>query len=308
MTAHELPVVIPCGAEQMLGILHTPSNALPLGVVIIVGGPQYRVGSHRQFAIMARDFAEAGRVTLRFDCRGMGDSEGEFRGFENIGDDIRAAIDALYAEQRNLSGVILFGLCDAAAAAMFYAGNDPRVAGMVLANPWARTETGLARVHLRHYYTRRMLSREFWSKVFSGQFKLATSARALAATVQSAIWGARPAEPARGPVEKEGAQPKPGALSDVGLPDRMRRALEKFHGPTLFLLSGNDLTAREFEDASKGSRQWRRLMARPNCTIRRLPEADHTWSNRADLDDAIAMALDWIDRLDGAARASENAA
>ena len=48
----------------------------------MVGGPQYRVGSHRQFTLMARAFAAAGYPVLRFDYRGIGDSEGESRGFE----------------------------------------------------------------------------------------------------------------------------------------------------------------------------------------------------------------------------------
>jgi alpha/beta superfamily hydrolase len=48
-------------------------------VLVIVGGPQYRAGSHRQFTLLARSLAEQGFAVLRFDYRGMGDSTGAMR-------------------------------------------------------------------------------------------------------------------------------------------------------------------------------------------------------------------------------------
>ena len=88
-----------CGSEQLLGIVSRPleQQASPVAVVIAVGGPQYRVGSHRQFVSLARRLAASGHVALRFDCRGMGDSEGAMQTFEQSGPDLQAAIDALCA-------------------------------------------------------------------------------------------------------------------------------------------------------------------------------------------------------------------
>ena len=76
--ASEFPVVFSCGGDQLVGMVHPA--AARLGVVIVVGGPQYRVGSHRQFVLMARDLAREGYPVLRFDYRGMGDSDGAVRG------------------------------------------------------------------------------------------------------------------------------------------------------------------------------------------------------------------------------------
>ena len=59
----------------------------------MVGGPQYRVGSHRQFALLARRLAAAGTACMRFDYRGMGDSTGDSRTFEHIEHDLRCAIE-----------------------------------------------------------------------------------------------------------------------------------------------------------------------------------------------------------------------
>ena len=44
-------------------------------MVIVVGGPQYRAGSHRQFTLLARHIAAAGYPVLRFDARGCPELE-----------------------------------------------------------------------------------------------------------------------------------------------------------------------------------------------------------------------------------------
>jgi uncharacterized protein len=69
----EEAITFACGDDQLLGILHH-ANGTPrrLGIVIVVGGPQYRVGSHRQFVLMSRAFAAEGYPVLRFDYRGNG--------------------------------------------------------------------------------------------------------------------------------------------------------------------------------------------------------------------------------------------
>ncbi|HWJ93213.1 MAG TPA: hydrolase 1, exosortase A system-associated, partial [Telluria sp.] len=109
-------LAFPCQGDTLYGILSLPAQPNPRGVLVIVGGPQYRAGSHRQFTLLARALADAGIPALRFDYRGMGDSEGAQRGFEHVRDDIRAAIDSFMAETPGLSEVVLWGLCDGATA------------------------------------------------------------------------------------------------------------------------------------------------------------------------------------------------
>jgi hypothetical protein len=55
MTYREDPLVLDCEGEHMLAIISQPiaPPAADVGVVIVVGGPQYRVGSHRQFKLLA---------------------------------------------------------------------------------------------------------------------------------------------------------------------------------------------------------------------------------------------------------------
>ncbi|WP_229425323.1 hydrolase 1, exosortase A system-associated [Massilia sp. Se16.2.3] len=104
-------------------------------MLVVVGGPQYRAGSHRQFTLLARDLADAGIPALRFDYRGMGDSEGDLQTFEHVEDDLRAAIDRFFLEVPGMREVVLWGLCDGASAAAMYAPQDARVSGLVLLNP-----------------------------------------------------------------------------------------------------------------------------------------------------------------------------
>ena len=97
MTFTEHAVTFPCAGEQLLGIVAAPELPQATGVLIVVGGPQYRVGSHRQFLLLSRALAEAGYPAMRFDFRGMGDSTGELRDFEGVNEDIGAAINAFQA-------------------------------------------------------------------------------------------------------------------------------------------------------------------------------------------------------------------
>jgi hypothetical protein len=65
---NEHAVVFPCEEDALLGIVHAPDQAGTTGVVIIVaGGPQYRVGAHRQFVVLGRELARQGIPVLRFD-------------------------------------------------------------------------------------------------------------------------------------------------------------------------------------------------------------------------------------------------
>jgi uncharacterized protein len=270
----EFPLVFACGGDQLVGVVH-PASAARIGIVVVVGGPQYRVGSHRQFVLMARDLARAGYAVLRFDYRGMGDSEGEARNFEHVSDDMRAALDAFAAAEPRLTGFVLWGLCDAASACLMYCDSDARVRGVILANPWVRTDSGAARSYLRYYYVQRLLQRSFWRKLLTGQFRAGKSLTDLSATVRQSRT----------------------AAGGPGFIERMRTGLQNFAGPVLCLISERDLTAKEFEMLCEQNRAWRRLMARPGVTTVGLPEADHTFSTRQSLARALDACAAWLGKV-----------
>jgi len=134
MNFEEQAVVFSCGDARLIAIISSPAQPSHRGVLIVVGGSQYRAGSHRQFTLLCRALAERGIAAMRFDYRGMGDSEGEMRTFEDVRPDIRAAVDQFCVQVPGLREVAIWGLCDAASAALFYAHQDSRITGLVLLN------------------------------------------------------------------------------------------------------------------------------------------------------------------------------
>jgi len=251
------------------------------------------VGSHRQFLLLARSLAAGGIAAMRFDYRGMGDSEGDGVSFEDVDSDIAAAIERFFQEVPELDEVVLWGLCDAASAALFYAHTDPRVTGLVLLNPWVRTESGQAKAYLRHYYLRHIFDADLWRRIFGGRFELRKAVQSLVKNVVSALGSRRPGAHVR---PNRYSSPNDSRESRVGgsLPNRMMLGLRRFQGRVLLILSGDDLTAAEFKDAVTASRQWRKLLGAPYVTKRELSEANHTFSRREWRDQVAQWTADWV--------------
>ncbi|NHZ42654.1 hydrolase 1, exosortase A system-associated [Massilia aquatica] len=147
MFAEQRALQFTCQGHSLIGILDLPERALARGVLVVTSGPQYRIGHHRHFTLLARVLAGRGIPVLRFDHRGMGDSEGEARTLDALGDDIHAATRAFFAQVPEMRELVLWGLGDAAMAALRYAQADQRVSGVVLLNPWVapnQAESALA--------------------------------------------------------------------------------------------------------------------------------------------------------------------
>jgi uncharacterized protein len=286
----DVPFFFACGGEELLGIVSTPEHALEAGVLVIVGGPQYRVGSHRQFVLLSRALAEAGIPCMRFDHRGIGDSSGTMRSFEEIGEDIRAALDALIERVPQLKKVILWGLCDAASAACLYAPTDSRIAGLVLLNPWVRTEASEAATYLRHYYFRRLTEPTFWRKIFRGEFAIGRSLHSVVTLTRKALGSRNVSEGPRSSGTDEA--PRPGSL-----PERMAAAVARYRGSILIVLSGKDYTAAEFRDAANRSAAWRARLSDSRTRIIELAESDHTFSSAMWRGDVTRATIDWLKEL-----------
>lgn len=277
----EEPLVFPCDGSALVGILHRTSAArCEVAVLVIVGGPQYRVGSHRQFVSSARALAAAGYPVLRFDYRGMGDSEGEFRGFEHVAEDIKSAIDALYQACHPRRGIVLLGLCDAASAALTYCLSDPRVVGLLLINPWVRSVQSQAEVVVKRYYASRLRQADFWRKMASGHFDFFGSLGSLIGNLKRAVR-------------------HPGHVEAMGYIDAMRSGLVQFAGPVMIVQSGRDLTADEFRALCRRDPVWQKALLRPDVEVVDMANADHTFSTATDLAQFNAGCGSWLARQFG---------
>ena len=279
-----------CEGETLVGLLHHPTadaaaSAAETGIVVVVGGPQYRAGSHRQFVHLARALAGEGYPVLRFDVRGMGDSSGEPRSFEQITPDIGAAIDTLQRHAPQVRQVVLWGLCDGASAALLYLHerNDERVHALALANPWVRAPLTQARMRVRHYYWQRVQQREFWKKLLGGGVgvrALRDYARALAISTRR-----RPAEQVT-----------------LTYQARMLAGWRNASVQTLLLLSKDDYTAREFAELSALDPSWRAATASPLVRRQVLDDADHTFSTQVQRALVARLTREWLVSTVAAAR------
>ena len=274
-----------CLGETLQGIVSQPVKPSAVGLVIVVGGPQYRVGSHRQFTLLARHLASAGHAVLRFDYRGMGDATGDMRDFMDVSADIGAAIAALRQAVPAVQRVALWGLCDAASASLLYLDAHPgaALAGLCLLNPWVRSAQTQAAAQVKHYYAKRLTEAAFWRKLVRGQVglgrlvELAGSLRAMRTGRPRAATGS--------------------ALVPLGFQQRMARAWQRADCPLLLVLSGKDLTAREFVEALATDPAWHGALQRRWLQRLDLPLADHTCADddaRTAVEHATAA---WLQRL-----------
>lgn len=278
MNYTEETTLFACAGDALLGILARPETPAETGLIVIVGGPQYRVGSHRQFVLLSRALAAAGYAVLRFDHRGMGDSEGQQRDFETVSADIASAIDALQARIPSVKQVALWGLCDGASAALLYCHetHDQRVSGLCLLNPWVRSEASLARTQVKHYYAQRLMQKEFWFKLLSGKVALG----ALSGFIQKLRL--LTSGPSQQTTVKETFQ------------QRMAVAWHGFSGRLLLLLSEEDYTAKEFLEHVGEDPAWKNALTNPHLVCHALQGADHTFSDAGSGAMVENLTLAWL--------------
>ncbi len=277
-----------CHGDWLYGILSLPKQLTSRGILIVVGGPQYRVGSHRQFTLLARYHASHGVPVMRFDLRGMGDSEGKMRTFEEVEDDLRCAIDQFFEEVPSLKDLVIWGLCDAASAALFYAHQDQRITGLVLLNPWVRTDQGLAKAYLKHYYLSRFFEADFWKKLWRGQLNIVATMQSLFKTISKIL-----KKDKKSVLTLENEE-RSEFSHPASLPDRMLDGFKCFKGQSLLITSGKDLTAQEFLDLVKKSKSWQNQLSNFRVKQFNLPDANHTFSRYEWRNQVAVWTRDWI--------------
>ncbi|WP_019029189.1 hydrolase 1, exosortase A system-associated [Colwellia piezophila] len=283
----EQGVIFNSHGKQLIAIEHLPSTeTAPVGreqrkkaLIIVVGGPQTRVGSHRLFVHLARALAKQGITVFRFDYTGAGDSEGELSSFTDIQNDIAAAIHIFAQRHEGITEWALWGLCDAASAILLYLNENPqqdKIKQLFLVNPWVRQTHTQAQSYLRFYYIKRFFSKSFWQKFLTGKVATKTAFSELHGFYQQSKVGK-------------------GINKDDDFVKEMLFGLAGFTGQVDILLSGNDLTAAEFKLLVKSNNDWFEVTARETIKQKTISHADHTFSHsdkQNQLIKAVCLALE----------------
>ena len=235
-----------CGSCTLAGTIDTAPGRT--GLLLVTGGNEIRSGAFSGQAQLAADIARAGFPVFRFDRRGVGDSEGENRGFRKSAKDIRAALDAFRAIAPQVERVVGFGNCDAASALMLAEGAS--CDSLLLSNPWTIEQSegdsddaaAPPPEAIRARYIEKLKNPQEVIRLLKGGVDLRKLTRGLAQSL-------RPATP------------------QSSLSQELAEGISNFEGEVRFLLATADRTAQVFDS------NWDKSDAR----IRRCPGAGHSY-------------------------------
>jgi exosortase A-associated hydrolase 1 len=283
----EKAVTFECESDVLFGILTVPNALASTAVLVIVGGPQYRVGSHRQFVQLARSLATSGFAVLRFDVRGMGDSDGIKKDFQHISKDIKAAKEFLIYTSKKIKSIVLWGLCDGASAALLYHYHykDIQVKGLCLLNPWVRSENSLALNTVKYYYLNRLAQVEFWKKFFKGGISgsaVIDLLKKLALIIYSKLFS----------FFNKTLTHKNNEYKKT-YQDCMDEACLSFEGKILIFLSQKDFIAKEFSDHLASAAPWL-IKDSGKYEFFEVAGADHTFTQASARQFVEQKTIRWI--------------
>ena len=229
-----------CAGQRLAATLDEAPDKT--GLLMVSGGNETRAGAFSGMAALAARIAHHGHPVFRFDRRGVGDSEGQNRGFRETAPDLAAAIAAFRAEAPQLQRIYGFGNCDGASALMLASGHG--LDGLLLCNPWT-IENDLGApppAAIRARYMGKLRDPGELLRLLKGQVSIAKLARGLRQAIRA------PAPPSSLAIE-------------------MRNGLGQFPGPVRILLAERDRTAQAFLIA------W----GKDDPRIARCPDATHAF-------------------------------
>lgn len=243
-----------CGGDRLAGTLDHAEGRT--GLLIVSGGNEIRIGAHRGMARLAQRVAAAGYPVLRYDRRGIGDSEGGNRGFLGSADDMAAAARA-FRQALPVERIVGFGNCDAATAlALFHqrAGIDR----LVLANPWViQTESDLPPpAAIRARYAERLRDPRQWLRLARGGVNIGLLIKGLKRSTGN-------------------------SREESSLAEDMASALVSSDASTTILLAERDNTAIAFREAFRQS-AFTAVRARADIAVRET--ASHSFARQGDAD------------------------
>ena len=289
-----------CEGYQLRGSLHRPSGSAPgdTAIVILNQGPLDRSGAHRLSVKCARRWAAQGFPVLRFDARGVGDSEGDWAIpedgapinllYKNIEDgawtlDTRAAVDHV-CKATSARNVVLAGVCGGAVSALHAAATHPAVVGVIMVGmpvrPWG--DIGIDSIVASKVeqeakgYVKKLGKWHAWRRFFTGE------------SDYRVLWG----------ISSRYVRSRVFGESDDQLKSLNTSMLKSFRNVQeagkrmLFVFPENDYLWIEFRDLFLP-----RFEDRPPFDLRTIPDANHTFTEVAWQEQLFSILENWLQTL-----------
>ena len=218
-----LPLGFHCSGMTLAGTLDNAPGTT--GLLMVTGGQEPRAGAFGWQARLAGEIAAAGFPVFRFDRRGIGDSDGEDRGFDKASADIAAALRSFRALVPQMTRVVGFGNCDGASALMLTEGLG--FDALILSNPWTFDEGDTALPSpavVRARYRSKLSDPRAMMRLLTGRVSLRGLGKGMKQALQD--------------------EPGPSRLSQ-----ELREGIAQFEGPVRFLVAERDRTAQAFQSA-----------------------------------------------------------
>ncbi|WP_375270085.1 hydrolase 1, exosortase A system-associated [Sphingomonas sp.] len=252
-------ITFPCDGATLAATLDEAPGST--GLLIVSGGNEVRHGAHRGSATLAQTLAEGGTPVFRYDRRGVGDSDGQNRGFAHAGDDLRAAAAAFRHAAPHVTRLCGFGNCDAATL-LALEGRSAGIARVLLANPWTieQADDLPPAAAIRAGYARQLRDPAEWRRLLSGGIDIGKAIR--------------------GALKIARAPARPGTLAT-----RVTQAIAGWGDDATVLLARDDNTARAFADA-----------ARANAfRTHTIDTSSHSFARAADKQALADVVTRWLD-------------
>lgn len=268
-----------CHECELTGTIdHASSRA---GLLIVSGGNELRSGAHNGMAQLAHEMALKGYTTMRYDRRGIGDSEGINQGYLSSADDLRATFANFRKICPQLQSIVAFGNCDAASALALF-GADVGFDALVLANPWViedspdTAETGEAPAlpppsAVRNRYLAKLKDPRSLLRLLSGQVDM-----------RKLFQGLKQAS-------------KTSTLTEIAT--RLGDSLAQTDRPTQILLASRDRTAMAFDEAWN-SKDFAAVRNNANIKLDRIDSSSHSFASDADHQWLVRHLLDSLESLE----------
>lgn len=259
--------------SQLLAVYHAPDKhkTIKSAVIIITGGPQYRVGSHRIFVQLSRFLSQHNIAVFRFDQRGHGDSSGHIREYDNYQKDLQGAIEHLLTLNNDIEQITLWGLCDGATFAGMEADIHPKISSLILCNPWLESENATALTQIRHYYPNRIRKSNIVHLLQHPKQLIHTAINLLSQLIS--------------------ASKKPSHDTPI---KSFFTAISNFQGDILFLYGSDDLTAKRFKLIAQ---EYPEIMTGPRVSQINIADSDHTFTHHSAKKLMFDACLTWLNNI-----------